>query len=139
MYYTIAGGVPSADDVRKAIDDLEELYERSQPGRLGDMGEFEFMKEDISNGTANGVKVAREIVSKVVEQPYKPEHVGVGVQNFDVFPGDDEDGDDAMGTPTTTTTGGVSSAQTTPSPTVGVVRTCEKDNRSSVIELCNFP
>jgi len=26
MYYTCSGGVPTAEDVKRAIDDLEELY-----------------------------------------------------------------------------------------------------------------
>jgi hypothetical protein len=37
MYYTVAGGVPSAEDVRLAVADLEQLFEASKhTGRLAD-------------------------------------------------------------------------------------------------------
>lgn len=36
FYYTVQGGVPSEDDVMAAIDDIENLYESIENGRLAD-------------------------------------------------------------------------------------------------------
>ena len=44
LYYTVTGGVPSAEDVVRAVDDLEALFASNQGvGRLSE-GKFAFMK-----------------------------------------------------------------------------------------------
>ena len=44
LYYTVLGGVPSEEDVVRAIDDLEELFDGNKgQGKLGD-SKFGFMK-----------------------------------------------------------------------------------------------
>ena len=67
MYYTCSGGVPSAADVKAAIDDLEELYKAIDVnGKLAD-AEFDFMKSDLT------VKDVVDIKSKLDTQPPKPD------------------------------------------------------------------
>merc|ERR1719384_2166986 len=66
MYYTCSGGVPSAQDVKSAIDDLEELYQSVETsGRLGDEA-FDFMKSELT------VKDAIDINKKWNTQPPPP-------------------------------------------------------------------
>merc|ERR1712070_803191 len=80
LYNTVAGGVPSEEDVRAAIDDMEELYRScAWNGRLADAG-ADFMKEEL---TVKGVK---DVLQKVTAQPYKPE--GQTVVDASVFPTD---------------------------------------------------
>jgi len=63
LYYTCSGGVPTEDDVRAAIDDLENLYESvEENGRLTDE-KFDFMKSELT------VKDVIDIQSKVLTQP----------------------------------------------------------------------
>lgn len=64
MYYTVAGGVPSAADVKSAVDDLDALYKACPSDkRLVDCTEV----------TAElTVKVANDIGTKVATQPYQP-------------------------------------------------------------------
>jgi len=48
MYYTCSGGVPTAEDVKRAIDDLEELYQAVEVnGNLADE-KFDFMKSELT-------------------------------------------------------------------------------------------
>merc|ERR1711907_347533 len=47
LYYTIAGGVPSEADVKRAIDDLEELYNNSNTGYLAD-SKLDYMKSELT-------------------------------------------------------------------------------------------
>jgi len=63
MYYTCDGGVPSAEDVKSAIDDLEELYRSIEVnGDLAD-GSFDFMKSELT------VKDAINTMAKLNAQP----------------------------------------------------------------------
>mmetsp|Transcript_9183 Transcript_9183/g.17549 ORF Transcript_9183/g.17549 Transcript_9183/m.17549 type:complete len:473 (+) Transcript_9183:54-1472(+) len=78
IYNTIAGGVPTEEDVVAAIDDLEDLYEKcGTQGRLADQA-FDFMKKDLT------AKDMADITHKVTTQPYKPPPAEVA--NFNVFP-----------------------------------------------------
>lgn len=73
MYYTCSGGVPTSEDIKSAIDDLEQLYKDLEVnGKLGDK-EFDFMKSELT------VKDMIDINTKVQTQPPPP-------TNFDVFP-----------------------------------------------------
>merc|ERR1719450_1190831 len=76
LYNTVAGGVPTEDDVQAAVDDLEQLYAScGAAGRLADPA-FDFMKEELT------VKDVVDITTKVVTQPYAPppaEVVGASV------------------------------------------------------------
>merc|ERR1711939_582081 len=75
IYNTVAGGVPSEEDVAAAVDDMESLYAQCRwEGKLAD---------------------ADKIASKVAAQPYKPPVVGVA--GFDDFPVDEDDEDDDDG------------------------------------------
>lgn len=48
MYYTCSGGAPSTEDVKSAIDDLEELYESLETsGKLAEEA-FDFMKSELT-------------------------------------------------------------------------------------------
>ena len=68
IYYTCSGGVPSAADVKSAIDDLEELYQALEVnGKLGD-AEFDFMKSELTVKDTIGIK------TKIQTQPPKPSH-----------------------------------------------------------------
>jgi len=81
LYNTVAGGVPSEEDVAAAIDDMEKLYEGCQwNGRLASEG-ADFMKAELTVADALGIQ------SKVVTQPYKPE--AAPVAGFDAFPIDE--------------------------------------------------
>lgn len=63
MYYTCSGGVPTEDDVKAAIDDLESLYKSVEAsGHLAD-SDFDFMKGELT------VKDVTDIVDKVTTQP----------------------------------------------------------------------
>merc|ERR1711939_190193 len=89
IYNTVAGGVPSEEDVAAAVDDMESLYAQCRwEGKLADAG-AEFMKAELTVADAN------KIGSKVAAQPYKPPVVGVA--GFDDFPVDEEDEDDDDG------------------------------------------
>jgi len=81
MYYTCSGGVPTAEDVKRAIDDLEELYQAVEVnGNLADE-KFDFMKSELT------VKDAMDIKKKVLTQP-PPQApvVPCPVMNANVFP-----------------------------------------------------
>ncbi|CAB9501776.1 snf7-domain-containing protein [Seminavis robusta] len=55
MYYVCSGGVPSAKDVKAAVDDLEDLYHSVQAsGRLLD-DTFDFMKAELDVKDMNGI------------------------------------------------------------------------------------
>merc|ERR1719453_2781034 len=77
LYNTVAGGVPTEEDVQAAVDDLEQLYAScAADGRLGD-STFDFMKEELT------VKDAVDITTKVKTQPYAPPPVAVtGASTF---------------------------------------------------------
>jgi huntingtin len=63
MYYTCSGGVPTEDDVKSAIDDLESLYQSVETsGHLAD-SKFDFMKGELT------VQDMNDIVDKVTTQP----------------------------------------------------------------------
>lgn len=63
FYNTVAGGVPSEEDVIAAIDDMEKLlYACSESGRLKDVA-FDFMKEKLT------IDDCIEIDQKVITQP----------------------------------------------------------------------
>lgn len=71
MYYTCSGGVPTEDDVKAAIDDLESLYQSVETsGHLAD-SKFDFMKGELT------VKDMSDIVDKVTTQP--PSHDNKGI------------------------------------------------------------
>merc|ERR1711959_469814 len=71
IYNTVAGGVPSEEDVAAAVDDMESLYAQCRwDGKLADAG-ADFMKAELTVADAN------KIASKVAAQPYKPPVVGV--------------------------------------------------------------
>ena len=83
-YFTIAGGVPSEDDVVAAIDDMESLYASCRAkGNLVE-STFDFMKDELT------VKDVNDIAEKIVTQPaFVP--ANVGVTDYSVFPDDDDD------------------------------------------------
>jgi len=79
LYNTVAGGVPSAEDVRAAVDDMEALYRAcGWSGRLADAGAA-FMKSELT------VADAAKINAKLAEQPYVPPP-GALVVGGDAFP-----------------------------------------------------
>jgi len=78
IYNTVAGGVPSSEDVEAAVDDMEALYAAcGASGRLADAG-FDFMKSELT------VNDAQQIAEKIKTQPYTPP--SLGVVGGDVFP-----------------------------------------------------
>ncbi|EDQ90550.1 uncharacterized protein MONBRDRAFT_31945 [Monosiga brevicollis MX1] len=78
MYYTVAGGVPSPEDVRAAIDDLDALYAScNASGRLAE-AKFDFMKHELT------VHEQSDVSHKVHAEPYKP--APVRVANHNIFP-----------------------------------------------------
>merc|ERR1719152_441197 len=81
IYNTVAGGVPSAADVKAAVDDMEALYAScGWKGRLASDGAA-FMKKELT------VKDAVDIHKKLTTQPYVPPAGEVGlVVGGDVFP-----------------------------------------------------
>eukprot|EP01147_Barroeca_monosierra_P002668 gene2668-5561_t len=80
FYNTVAGGVPSVEDVKAAILDMEELYKACLwSGNLVD-DQADFMKEELT------VKNVADIATKVTEQPYIP--ASQPVLNYDRFPTD---------------------------------------------------
>merc|ERR1712045_216797 len=79
MYYTCSGGVPSTEDVKSAIDDLEELYQSVETsGKLGDET-FDFMKSELT------VKDVVDITAKLNTQPPPPPKPSAP-ENAQVFP-----------------------------------------------------
>jgi len=65
LYNTVVGGVPSVNDVKAAIDDMENLYAKcSTSGRLAD-AEFNFMKSELT------VAEMEEIEENLNENPRK--------------------------------------------------------------------
>lgn len=81
IYNTVAGGVPSAEDVKAAVEDMEQLYMScGWMGELADEG-ADFMKKELT------VKNAVDIADKLASQPYKPPAGAIGlVVGGDVFP-----------------------------------------------------
>ena len=81
IYNTVAGGVPSAEDVRAAVDDMERLYAScGWHGRLAEGG-ADFMKQELT------VKDAMDITDKLTTQPYVPPAGAIGLVNGGgVFP-----------------------------------------------------
>lgn len=78
IYNTVAGGVPGVEDVKAAIEDMEELYRAcGWTGELASSGAG-FMKAELT------VKDAMDISAKVAMQPYKPE--STAPVDGDVFP-----------------------------------------------------
>ena len=80
-YFTIAGGVPSEDDVVAAIDDMESLYAScTAKGNLAD-STFDFMKDELTVKDSNDIE-------KILTQPaFVP--ANVAVTDHSVFPVDD--------------------------------------------------
>lgn len=78
-YFTIAGGVPSEDDVVAAIDDMEKLYAScAKKGKLAEPT-FNFMKDELT------VNDAQVIAEKITTQPaFVPS--SVEVTDHSVFP-----------------------------------------------------
>eukprot|EP00928_Gymnodinium_smaydae_P066715 TRINITY_DN4967_c1_g3_i1.p1 TRINITY_DN4967_c1_g3~~TRINITY_DN4967_c1_g3_i1.p1 ORF type:complete len:446 (+),score=62.40 TRINITY_DN4967_c1_g3_i1:64-1401(+) len=75
IYNTVADGVPSEEDVLRAIDDMEALYaSTAKTGRLADAA-FDFMKEPLKKQDMT------EITTKLKFQPPSQPVTG-----FDVFP-----------------------------------------------------
>jgi huntingtin len=83
IYNTVAGGVPSVEDVAAAIDDMEALYTACSGGsdKLSESG-FDFMKSELT------VHDAQQINLKVTTQPYKP--AAMQVTAGDVWPADQD-------------------------------------------------
>merc|ERR1719231_1801224 len=78
IYNTVAGGVPSSEDVQAAVDDMEELYRAcGWTGKLASEGAG-FMKTELT------VNDAADIVTKVTTQPYQPE--SAAPLNANAFP-----------------------------------------------------
>lgn len=78
LYNTVAGGVPSVDDVKAAVEDMEQLYAAcGWKGRLASTG-ADFMKKEL---TVNELAMLSD---KVATQPYKPE--SLAPVEGDVFP-----------------------------------------------------
>ncbi len=63
LYNTVAGGVPSPEDCKAAVEDMEKLYAAcSDSGRLAD-SKFDFMKSELK------VSDMSKIFGKLTEQP----------------------------------------------------------------------
>jgi huntingtin len=78
IYNTVAGGVPSPEDVAAAIADMDALYAScGWTGALASEG-ANFMKSELTVGDA------LKIAAKVTTQPYKPD--SLAPQDADVFP-----------------------------------------------------
>lgn len=75
IYNTVADGVPSEEDVVRAIDDMESLYAATgATGRLGGPA-FDFMKAPLQVQDVKGIQA-----KLAFQPPSQP------VQNFNVFP-----------------------------------------------------
>merc|ERR1712171_19761 len=80
IYNTVAGGVPSMEDVKAAVDDIEQLYAScGWKGRLAEQG-ADFMKEELT------VKNVMDISEKLATQPYVPPVEQNMVIGGNVFP-----------------------------------------------------
>merc|ERR1719378_1404770 len=80
IYNTVAGGVPSVEDVKAAVDDMEQLYAScGWKGKLAAEGAG-FMKKELT------VKDAMDISDKLTTQPYVPPAAQTLVAGGDVFP-----------------------------------------------------
>merc|ERR1712167_60200 len=80
IYNTVAGGVPSMEDVKAAVDDMEQLYAScGWKGRLAEQG-ADFMKEELT------VKNVMDISEKLTTQPYVPPVEQNIVVGGNVFP-----------------------------------------------------
>jgi len=80
IYNTVAGGVPSAADVKAAVEDMEQLYSScGWKGKLASEGAG-FMKQELT------VKDAMDISQKLASQPYTPPAGSNLVLGGDVFP-----------------------------------------------------
>merc|ERR1719198_1374420 len=80
IYNTVAGGVPSMEDVKAAVDDMEQLYAAcGWTGRLAEQG-ADFMKEELT------VKNVMDISEKLTTQPYVPPVEQNMVTGGNVFP-----------------------------------------------------
>merc|ERR1719171_1641163 len=78
IYNTVAGGVPSSEDVQAAVADMDALYAAcGWTGQLAEEG-ADFMKAELT------VADALTIAEKVATQPYKPD--SLAPENGDVFP-----------------------------------------------------
>uniref|UniRef100_A0A7R9ZGH3 Uncharacterized protein n=1 Tax=Pseudictyota dubia TaxID=2749911 RepID=A0A7R9ZGH3_9STRA len=79
MYYTCSGGVPSTEDVKAAIDDLEELYRSVETsGRLGDET-FNFMKSELT--VKDAIDIKNKLSTQPPPKPTAPENAGVFPSN----------------------------------------------------------
>jgi len=79
IYNTVAGGVPSAQDVRDAIDDMEQFYAAcSWKGKLVQK-ESDFMKSELT------ISETIDISKEIKEQPYAAPQCDL-VQNGGTFP-----------------------------------------------------
>lgn len=63
IYNTCSGGVPTEEDVKAAIDDLEELYRSVEYGGVLADDKFNFMKSELT------VKDVMDINTKIITQP----------------------------------------------------------------------
>merc|ERR1712165_421297 len=78
LYYTCAGGVPTEQDVKAAIDDLEELYQSVETNGHLSEDKFNFMKSELT------VQNMVDIETKLATQPPPPKTSAP--VDFDVFP-----------------------------------------------------
>merc|ERR1712038_1830975 len=78
LYYTCAGGVPTEQDVKAAIDDLEELYQSVETSGHLSEDKFNFMKSELT------VQNMVDIETKLATQPPPPKTPAP--VDFDVFP-----------------------------------------------------
>lgn len=76
MYYTCSGGVPTMEDVKAAVDDLEEMYRSIENGNLREKT-FDFMKSELT------YKDMKYVENKVGAQPAPKPELPV---NANVFP-----------------------------------------------------
>merc|ERR1719482_705226 len=80
IYNTVAGGVPSAEDVKAAVEDMEQLYAScGWKGRLAEAGAG-FTKKELT------VKNVMDISEKLITQPYVPPVEQNMVTGGNVFP-----------------------------------------------------
>jgi len=79
IYNTVAGGVPSAQDVQDAIDDMEQLYAACAWNGALAKKEADFMKSELT------ASETIDITKKIKEQPYSAPQCGL-VENGSAFP-----------------------------------------------------
>lgn len=87
MYYTVAGGVPTEEDVVRAIDDLEALYAESRAGRLGtDPSKKEAFTKELTVADVKGINAvgANLVESPFVRLSYGDASISIDVQSLSI-------------------------------------------------------